>query len=238
MCELFGMSCQAADRGVYSLKALGEESDWNPHGWGIAYYQDGQGVVERHPEVVGESERFNNLIQEAKSSVMIGHIRWATQGDLCTENCHPFKRRLLEKDWVFAHNGNISDARCHRRSEGQTDSEQIFHEMLDDLEEYMSRSGFRGIYPGLKKAIRRVFERYSRNVTFNFLLSDGTHLFAYNHYPGKPLFVSKREKGYGGAIIVSTCELNLNHSDWRWEELPRDRLLVLSEGRILVMGKV
>ena len=243
MCDLFGMSCQAADRGVNSLRALGGWSDWNPHGWGVAWYdQDGRAQVRKADEdgdgdfVARKSTAFTRLIGEAESRLMVGHIRYKTCGDMCLENCHPFSRKVFERDWTFAHNGGIRGVERHPRSMGGTDSEQVFHEMMDELERYVNRPGFNGIYPGIKKAIRGVLARYSRDITFNFLLSDGTTLYAYNHYPEKPLYASQRQKGYGGAIVVSTGRLAHPDAGLSWRRVPADRLLAISDGRIHVLS--
>jgi glutamine amidotransferase len=234
------MSCQNDDSGIISLQSLGGGSSINKHGWGIAYYKNGRGVVEKGPERAKDSERFKCLIKESNSSIMIGHTRLASSGIRSTDNSHPFKRSFLERDWVFAHNGSVPSIKKHPLSEGQTDSEQVFHEMLDVLEDYVAQPGFHGIYPGIKKAVRNVLKRYSgfkKPLKFNFLLTDGLILYAYNHYKDKPLYASIRQKGYGGAIVVSNRKLQLGNPDWSWMRLPANRLLVLSDGQILTLGE-
>ena len=249
MCELFGMSCQAADRGEYSLTTFGEDSDWNRDGWGLAWYdRDGSAQVRKADEdgdgdfVARKSTAYAGLTRTAESTLMIGHLRRASNGIQSTENSHPFIRRFQEKDWVFAHNGSIPGVRTHPRSMGGTDSEQVFHEMMDDLEDYLGRPGFRGTSPGVRKAVRGVLNRYSgRNkpLRFNFLLSDGTTLYAFHHYTDRPLYLAKRQKGYGGVVLISTYPYPLPSPEMVWKPLEKDRLLAVSGGMIsLLSGRV
>jgi len=236
MCELFGMSCQQPDRAVHSLLSFKEFSGENRDGWGLAYYQDGKAVIEREPGGAGSSEKFRALIRNAASRIIIAHLRSATRGVVCTNNCHPFRRDLCDRDWVFAHNGTIPGIPLHPRSEGTTDSEQAFHVLADAIESSMNRPGFHGLYPAVKDGIRTLFERYSRDITFNFLLSDGSVLYAFNHYAAAPLYISRREKDYGGAIVISTKKLGSPHYA-SWEKIPPDRVVVVSDGRLLVVSK-
>ncbi len=114
-------------------------------------------------------------------------------------------------------------------SEGDTDSEQIFNHIMDEIECYQSRGNIRGTIPALKHAIATVFEQYGENINLNLLISDGSMMYAFHHYPSKPIYLIRRSKGYGGAALVSTQEL----SGEDWIELEPDRLLVLDRGEVL-----
>jgi glutamine amidotransferase len=235
MCELLGVSCQTPDRASKSLTSFQELSRGNPDGWGLAYYQDGHVIVEKEAKKAVSSQKFTNLIQNVKSNIIIAHLRLATRGEVCTNNCHPFPRSSFNRDWVFAHNGTIRNISHHQFSQGTTDSEQVFHKMIDDIETYMHQSQFHGLYPGIKQSIKNLFETYSRNITFNFLLSDGSVLYAFNHYPGTPLYIASREKDYGGAIVISTEKLHSrDYSEWK--QLPKDRVILIADGRVLVLS--
>lgn len=235
MCELFGMCCQEPDRALYSLSSFRELSDDNPDGWGLAFYKNGKAVIEKEAVKAKSSEKFQTILQSAASKIFIAHIRWATRGEVCTENCHPFKRTSFNRDWVFAHNGTVHNITQHQFSQGTTDSEQAFQKMIDNTEVYIHQSTFHGLYPAIKNSIKELFERYSRNITFNFLLSDGSVLYAFNHYPTKPLYMSTREKEYGGAIVISTKKLeSRDYHDWY--KIPKDKVILISDGRILVMS--
>jgi predicted glutamine amidotransferase len=114
-------------------------------------------------------------------------------------------------------------------SEGSTDSEQIFNHIMDEIECYQSRGEIRGTIPALKHAIATVFERYGDDINLNLLISDGSMMYVFHHYPAKPMYLIRRSKSYGGATLVSTKELTGEH----WVQLEADRLLVLDRGEVL-----
>jgi predicted glutamine amidotransferase len=116
------------------------------------------------------------------------------------------------------------------RVEGTSDSARAFTYMLDKIQEYRGTGRIRGLYPAIVHATSELLKNYEG--TLNYLLSDGTTLYAFNHYPSKPVYFLRREKDYGGAILVSTQKL----SPENWERIPPDRLLVLSKGEVSVLS--
>ncbi len=233
MCDLFGMNCNEPDRASKSLPILAEKySSSNPDGWGIAYYDGVRAIVERAPGRAKDNPAYSRTAQTARSPIVIAHLRYKTKGEPCTKNCHPFTRHAFGRNWVFAHNGMVPDVRQHRLAEGKTDSEQVFHELMDYAETYCGAAPLRGLYPAVKAGIRKILTRYRENITLNLLLSDGSVLYAFHHYRVKPLYYLRREKDYGGAFLVSTQKLSREN----WRELPTDRLLVVSRGEIVVLS--
>jgi predicted glutamine amidotransferase len=118
---------------------------------------------------------------------------------------------------------------------GTTDSEQAFHALIDTIESYVHQSEFRGLYLAVKYGIKRLFEKYSRYITFHFLLSDGSVLNAFNHNPDAPLYLSRREKDYGDAIVISTEKLQ-SRDFTGWKKIPKDKVVLISDGRVLVVS--
>ena len=230
MCDLFAMSCNSEDRATRSLPRFARYATRNPHGWGLGWYENGEARIEREPCRADLSERFYDSIEKARSTNMIAHVRYATHGELNTCNCHPFKRHYRGRDWIFAHNGWVNDAEEHPLAEGDTDSEQIFNQIMDEVENYQNRGSIRGTYPALKHAIGTVFERYGEHINLNLFISDGEMLYVFHHYPGKPVYLVRRSKEYGNAALVSTREL----SGESWIEVEADRLLVLDRGEVFV----
>lgn len=230
MCDLFAMSCNAEDRATSSLPRFARYATRNPHGWGLGWYENGQARIEREPCRADFSEHFYDSIEEARSTNMIAHVRYATHGVHTTCNCHPFTRNYRDRDWIFAHNGWVDGVDIHQMSEGNTDSEQIFNLIMDEVELYQNSGEIRGTYPALKHAIGVVFDRYGKDINLNLLISDGSMLYVYHHYPGKPIYLVRRSKEYGDAALVSTQELTGEH----WITLEPDRLLVLDRGEVFV----
>lgn len=232
MCDLFGLSCNEKDRATKSLPIFSKYSNSNPDGWGIAYYDEGKVIINKKPEKAKISNEFYKTIENAKSNIIISHLRNATQGEICKRNCHPFKQKFKNKDWIFAHNGGVSDIAIHNRSEGETDSEQVFNFLLNEMANYQEQGNIRGIYPALINGIKKIFEKHSRSITLNFLMSDGCILYVFHHHFNKQIYYLKREKIYGGTSLLSTQKL----SNENWKTLPADRLLLVTRGEILVLS--
>ena len=236
MCELFGLSCNGEDLAIASLSILAKQySIENDHGWGIAYFKNGKAVLKKAPEKAKTSKDFFTVAEQAKSNLLIAHVRFATVGVQCEANCHPFIQHFLNKDWVFAHNGSIPIPRHehHPRSRGETDSEQAFNKLIDQVVRYRQKGTLQGIYPGVKEGIKSIFKRYGNNITFNFLMSDGTLFYAFNHYEENPLFYLQKVKDYGSSFLISTKRLTPRDP---WKKLRADSLLVVSNGEVFVLS--
>jgi len=233
MCDIIGLSCNEEDRLTRSLPLFGELfSRGHPDGWGIAYFDGSRARVKRAPGVAVENSLFFDTIKKARSKNIISHLRSGTGGNRCEVNCHPFARPYNGRDWIFAHNGWVNNVERHPDANGDTDSEQIFHQMMDHVVEYAGDGAIRGTYPAVKQAIKRMFNSYGRDIRLNFLMSDGNMHFAFSHYPNKPIYMLRRVKGYGGAILLSTRMFG----SWNWERIPKDRLLAVNNGEVLVLS--
>ncbi len=207
----------------------------NPHGWGIGYFdKDQKPHLIRSPTIALEDPLYLQTAESAKSNIIIAHIRKKSRGKRCMNNCHPFLHESLNNNWIFAHNGTLGGFPRHDRSAGGTDSEQVFHYLLDQMEHYRQTGSFRGVYFGLQYGIKKVFEISDPGtIKLNFLLSDGVILYAFNHYKKKPMYILKRSKEHGDAFLISTRKLSEEH----WEKLPRDKLLAVCNGKILALSK-
>ena len=233
MCHLFALSCNAIDRATPSLRRFSEEAWSMSHGWGIGWYENGRAKTEREPTRADFSDLFWNVKSDARSEIIMAHLRWATGTSQIECNCHPFVREYRSRDWMLAHNGFVRGAanQNHPESLGSTDSEQIFNEIIDYVVEYQESGQIRGIYPAIKQAILKIFDTYTRNINLNLLISDGRTLFVFNHYESAPIYMLRREKSYGGAILLTTVP---NFTDENWEPIPPDSLIAISGGEIQI----
>ena len=98
-CQLLGMNCATPTDFTFSFKGFclrGGATDVHGHGWGIAFYE-GRGLRMFHdPEAASESpiaELVSNY--PLRTLNMMAHIRYATQGEVCLENVHPFQREMV-----------------------------------------------------------------------------------------------------------------------------------------------
>ena len=67
------------------------------------------------------------------SSPFLVHVRIATTGSVCVENCHPFDVPLATGEMAMIHNGMISDMEPAVKGTDMTDSEGLIHNVLSDL---------------------------------------------------------------------------------------------------------
>jgi len=192
MCELFAMSSRYPATVQLSLEELarhGGETGVHRDGWGIAFYEgaDVRLLKEAAPAAGSPLVRF---VQDhpPESTLVVSHIRKATQGDHRFANCQPFARELGGRMHVFGHNGNLDadglDAavrpdRFHPL--GDTDSERAFCGLLDRVAPLWDRGAGP---PPLDERLAVVAE-YAALLRplgpANFLYADGGALFVHGH---------------------------------------------------------
>ena len=182
MCELFGLSSNRVVKVSFSWRGFRKRGRIHRDGWGIAWYlESGLVGLVKEPRPSVESPIARLMVQGVKSKIIISHVRWASKGNISYVNTHPFVRRLWGRDWVFAHNGTLlgldgnSDYElewCHPI--GETDSEYAFCYILEELSSLQDRG-----LESLADRLWRLADRIGSYGKFNFLLSNGEHLFAY-----------------------------------------------------------
>jgi predicted glutamine amidotransferase len=185
MCQLLGMNCNVPTDICFSFEgfcARGGKTDEHKDGWGIAFFE-GLGCrifLDDKPSVASP---IAALVRQypIKSMNVIAHIRKATIGPVGLENCHPFRRELWGRYWVFAHNGDLPTLQPTPngvyRGVGQTDSEQAFCLMLNYLRQQFpeGKPPLDQLYPVLQEITQTI----ASHGIFNYLLSDGEHFFAH-----------------------------------------------------------
>ncbi len=184
MCQLLGMNCNVPTYIVFSFEGFhrrGGLTDKHADGWGIAFFEeDGWRVfLDNQPSATSQVARF---VREypIKSRSVIAHIRKATQGKVSLANTHPFRRELWGKEWIFAHNGNLTsppDCRGLRfQPIGNSDSEQAFCWLLDQISQaFPAAPSAEVLFPRLKQWATQLAE----SGTLNFLLGWNDTLFAH-----------------------------------------------------------
>jgi predicted glutamine amidotransferase len=185
VCQLLGMNCNVPTDICFSFAgfcARGGQTDDHQDGWGIAFFE-GAGCrlfIDEKPSVTSP---VAGLVKQypIHSKHVIAHIRKATQGRISLENCHPFRRELWGRYWVFAHNGDLINFETQPNGRyqpvGDTDSERAFCLILETV---------RNTFPDQKpepQALYEVLQSITTQIAaygvFNYLLSDGVHFFAH-----------------------------------------------------------
>jgi predicted glutamine amidotransferase len=116
-----------------------------------------------------------------KSDVVISHIRQANSGRICLENTHPFIRELWDRQWTFAHNGQLKKIKQPSLNGfmpvGATDSDYAFCWILNQIREQIP------VVPrgpqALWRLIKSLCDEISNHGVFNILMCDSIHLYAY-----------------------------------------------------------
>ena len=231
MCELLGMSFNLPVKPNISFRGFRRRGEYNPHGWGIAFYPDESVQVIKEPVKAKRSHlsRFLQDYEEVKSKIFVAHVRYSSVGSKSYKNTHPFYRELNGKEYVFAHNGTLSkyeNLELGRfKPMGQTDSEYVFCHLLSCIEERnitkWGKDDFEWIAGKLKK-----INNYGN---FNCIFSDGELLFCYydkNGYNG--LCFVHRKPPYG--------EIKLLDPDWKInlaeEKRPKQTGYIVATGRL------
>src|SRR3954452_12741514 len=186
MCELLGMECNVPTDIVFSFSGLALRGGARgPHadGWGLALYEKRSVRTFLEPAAAANSALAAYIRKNPiKTLLAIAHVRKRTRGPVNLANTHPFVRELWGRHFVFAHNGTVRgiksspDVRGRFRPIGSTDSEYAFCALMNRLERAFPKG-----YPSasaLARAVARAGRDLGERGTFNFLLADGTQLFA------------------------------------------------------------
>jgi len=185
MCELLGMECNVPTDIVFSFSGLALRGGARgPHadGWGLALYEGKAVRTFLEPAAAADSKLATYVRSHPiKTLLAIAHVRKRTRGPVSLANTHPFVRELWGRNFTFAHNGTVRGVKRlplgRFRPIGTTDSERAFCVLLGRLEK-----AFPGGYPAdrekLWRAVAAAGAQLGESGTFNFLLGDGTQLFA------------------------------------------------------------
>lgn len=187
MCELLGMECNVPTDIVFSFAGLAARGGRRgPHGdgWGLALYEQRAVRLFLEPTAAADS-KLAAFVREnpIKTLLAIAHVRKRTRGAVGLSNTHPFVRELFGRTFVFAHNGTVKNVRRLPLGRfapvGTTDSEYAFCLVMDRI-----ARAFRA-YPKdarerskLWRVVAKAGKELGEGGTFNFLLGDGSHLFA------------------------------------------------------------
>ncbi|WP_315790812.1 class II glutamine amidotransferase [Fischerella sp. JS2] len=227
MCQLLGMNCNTPTDICFSFEgfaARGGKTDDHRDGWGIAFFE-GKGCrmfIDAKPSI---SSPIAELVRcyPIHSTHVIAHIRKATQGEIALENCHPFRRELWGRYWVFAHNGDLPEfhptGMQYYQPVGNTDSEKAFCLILETIRETFpqGRPSLEKLYPVLRKITYKI----SEIGIFNYLLSDGEYFFS--HCSTKLCYII-RQAPFAAAHLIDQ-DLTVDFSELT---KPSDRVAVIA----------
>lgn len=182
MCRIFAMAAEQDIPPVIRSRLLREffqsSAETYSGGWGIGYFTDDGPMVIKEPIKATDSFALPGAIRRSEPGFIMAHVRNPTSGERSLLNTHPFHK----DGWLFSHNGTLGDPESLRIGllerysdtlQGDTDSEIMFHFMLQRMEEAGQAES--GVLSAVRELIRLQGEGTS---SLNFALTDGTVLFA------------------------------------------------------------
>lgn len=205
-CQLLGMNCATPTDFTFSFKGFclrGGATDVHGHGWGIAFYE-GRGLRVFHDPEAASVSPIAELVSNypLRTLNMMAHIRYATQGEVCLENVHPFQREMWGIQWTFAHNGDVPLFKLERGEQlpwigmtaegertynpvGDTDSEKIFCAILNALKaKFSTLPSLPVLHDYIRVLMDEIVGHDKKGSILNFLMGCGQHVqFAYS-WPG------------------------------------------------------
>jgi predicted glutamine amidotransferase len=254
MCQLLGMSCKEPASINFSFegfRARGGLTDEHKDGWGIAFFRNNSfDVFVDHQPAANSALADEIHSADIKSKTIIAHIRKATVGEVKISNCHPFKRELWGKTWLFCHNGDLKNFNPQLNGKykafGDTDSELAFCLLLQRLEEKF------GSQEPVSTDLFYALDSFTRDIeyfgVFNIIFSNGDLLYTYcstalayveRKYPfttvtlvdkNLSLDLSKHNTQQDKMIVVATKPLTSNES---WEIYQRGESKMFKDGDLL-----
>lgn len=234
MCQLLGVSSALpmdASSAFGALAPRGGQTDEHADGFGAAFYhgRSWRLFLDHRPSCSSPLARW---IQEnpTLSTNVIAHIRKATRGAASLENTHPFSRELWGRQWIFAHNGTLTDffpapsGPC--APVGDTDSEMAFCWILQRLRErFESAPDDEQLF----EALGPLAQQLSAHGRFNFLLGVGESLFA--HCSDRLHWAPLIEESGQRSCLIATVPLA---PELEWSALRPGEMVLFRRGALLL----
>ncbi|MFH1091676.1 MAG: amidophosphoribosyltransferase [Pseudomonadota bacterium] len=203
--------------GLYALQHRGQESA------GIVA-SDGRHVTE-HRAMGLVHEAFNEqVLQELKGHLALGHVRYSTTGSSLLKNAQPFLVNFCGSPIALCHNGNLTNALALCReleSQGailQTtmDSEVIVHLLVRHLNQ--------GLGQALLEALPQCQGAFSLG-----LMTKDTLIAARDPHGFRPLCLGRLDQG-AWVIASETCALDLIEAEYVREVEPGEIVIINENG--------
>lgn len=227
MCELFAVNARQPQTLNSPLTTFFGDSEMHPHGWGLSVRNaNGKVRLTKGPERALDSELLADVLASpVRTTTALAHIRYATRGRLCYDNCHPFLGvDATGTTWSFIHNGSIFHPELiegfDAEARGQSDSERVLLYLLGALNAAHATS-----LDERFNALADALAALSPNNKLNVILENGGCLFAFTNTEDDTLYW-KREEG-----VTTFCTRPLDNGSWA--PVPKLQLLALRKGEIV-----
>ena len=171
--------------------------EYQGHGWGCAWYADGQWSIYRNIKPVWEDD----LDQFGATTLLLVHARSAFRDEgIVVENNMPFS----DGQSVFIFNGELRGVKIN--SEGRIGAEKIYN--------YVRRFDHGDQHAALEKATGIIEKRTSYVRAMNIIMSDGQQHSLATLYGENPDYFQMHQKVVNGVHCVCSQPLN-SETDWQ-----------------------
>lgn len=236
LCELFGIIGNKKTLLNENLKQFYSHGSKHPHGWGLAYLEnDGSQTIYKEPVCASDSNLLKKILKsKIESRFAIGHIRFATIGNISQINCHPFSiNDITGRQWTLAHNGNIYAGlkllEYTKTQIGQTDSERVLLRIIDKINIKTKEKGTELTAIERCEVVDKTVSALSFRNKLNLLIYD-SELF-YVHTNIKDTLYGSFNKDFN---CFATVPIN---DKYKWEPIPLNSLLAFSGTKKIYHGK-
>lgn len=202
--------------GLYALQHRGQESA------GIVA-SDGK-LVREHKAMGLVPDIFDEqILDELKGHMALGHVRYSTTGSSLLVNAQPFRIRHSGRTLAIAHNGNIVNARDLRVAMENQGS--IFQTTMDS--EIVLHLAARAIKKGLDQAMVDVMDRV-RGAYSMAIMTEDTLIAMRDPHGFRPLCLGRLNSGY--VVTSETCALDLVEAEYLRDVEPGEIVVINQEG--------
>src|SRR2546425_8094709 len=208
--------------GLHALQHRGQESA------GIVAYDGGQFNAHRGPGLVGDNFSSKDVIDRLPGNVAIGHVRYATTGEVAQRNIQPLFADFEFGGLAICHNGNLTNSYQLRRQlvrrgslfQSTSDTEVIVHLIATSLKDT--------VVERLTDALRQVEGAYSL-----VALSQDSVIGLRDPLGVRPLVLGKLADAW--IIASETCALDIIGADFVRDVEPGEIVIIGAGGVKSVM---
>src|ERR1700704_121253 len=203
--------------GLHALQHRGQE------GAGIVAYDGSQFNAHRGPGLVGDNFGSKDVIDRLPGTVAIGHVRYATTGEVAQRNIQPLFADFELGGLAICHNGNLTNSYQLRRQlvrrgslfQSTSDTEVIVHLIATSLKN--------SVVERLTDALRQVEGAYSV-----VALSQEAVIGVRDPLGVRPLVLGKLADSW--IIASETCALDIIGADFVRDVEPGEIVIVGAGG--------
>lgn len=228
----------------------------NGDGFGIGWYAErSEPGLYKDDRPAWSNNNLHALCRQIRARIFFAHVRATTTGSVQRANCHPFKY----KNWLFQHNGDVTDFRKIRRDLQMDLSPEFYAELkgTTDSETFFLLALTYGLLENPKRALQKMVERVKKALVDNGIengalnlscaISNGQTVYTlrYAHnaksktqfYSSKSGWITEKKPAIDGTAyfaednIVVVSE-PLDHYDNKWTEIPDNSFATIFQSKV------